>query len=141
MERASLLNRINYETQWLSREQLVEVGFLAVRRLMEIKAGESAVPKSWVKSYNDKIDDALRFIPVVHEADCLTNPVERAAALESLGDEILKRNDMILFGGVMNQAFPLSRIIGGRWFDEMGWDTEDLKALQSSRPASTTPIV
>jgi clorobiocin biosynthesis protein CloN6 len=128
MERASLLNRINYETRWLSRRQLVEVGFLAVRRLMEMKGTYSALPKFCVTDYNAKIDDALAFIPAVHEADCIADPVERASALEALGDEIEKRNDMILFGGVMNQAFPLNRRIGGRWFDEMGWDPDVLKA-------------
>jgi clorobiocin biosynthesis protein CloN6 len=136
MERASLLNRINYETKWLSRQQLVDVGFHAVRRLMEIKGGVSALPKSWVREYNAKIDDALEFIPAVHEADCIADPRDRARALESLGDEIRARNDMVLFGGVMNQAFPVNRHIGGRWFDEMGWDTAVLKSAQASR-AST----
>jgi clorobiocin biosynthesis protein CloN6 len=130
MERASLFNRINYETRWLSRKDLVEVGFLAVRRLMEIKGSLSALPRSMVRDYNAKIDDALKFMPVVHEADCIANPAERARALEALGDEIVKRNDMVLFGGVMNQAFPLSRRVGGRWFDEMGWDPEVLNAVQ-----------
>jgi hypothetical protein len=106
----------------------VEVGFLAVRRLMEMKGTYSALPKFCVTDYNAKIDDALAFIPAVHEADCIADPVERARALEALGDEIEKRNDMILFGGVMNQAFPLNRRIGGRWFDEMGWDPDVLKA-------------
>jgi clorobiocin biosynthesis protein CloN6 len=126
MERASLLNRINYETRWLSRRQLVESGFRAVQQLMEIKGSESALPRFCVRDYNAKIDDALRFLPVVHEADCLSHPADRARALESLGDEILARNNMVLFGGVMNQAFPLNRQIGGRWFDEMGWDPEIL---------------
>ncbi len=35
MEQPSLLDRINYETRWLSRKQLVDVGFRSVRRLME----------------------------------------------------------------------------------------------------------
>ena len=137
MERASLLNRINYETRWLSRKQLVEVGFHAVRRLMEMKGSVSALPKFAVQDYNAKIDDALRFMPVVHEADCIADPRERARALDALGDEILRRNDMILFGGVMNQAFPLNRRIGGRWFDEMGWDTDVLKSAQASAVPAT----
>ncbi|MCQ8105399.1 cobalamin-dependent protein [Methylomonas sp. SURF-2] len=132
MESASLLNRINYETQWLSREQLVDVGFRAVRRLMEIKGSVSALPKFCVEDYNAAIDDALEFIPVVHEADCIKDPVARARALDALGDDILKRNNMILFDGVMNQAFPLNRGIGGRWFDEMGWDAATLEAAESA---------
>lgn len=127
-ERASLLNRINYETKWLSRQQLVEVGFESVKRLMEIKGSLSALPKFSVRDYNRHIDDALQFIPVVHEADCIADPRERARALEGLGDEILKRNDLVLFGGVMNQAFPINRRVGGRWFDELGWEPEVITA-------------
>lgn len=59
MERASLINRINYETKWLRREDLVYVGFKAVRRLMEAKAEFRALPTGVVKDYNAKIDDAL----------------------------------------------------------------------------------
>ena len=136
MESASILNRINYETKWLSRRQLVEVGFDAVRQLMELKGAMSALPRVCVTDYNHRIDDALDFIPVVHEADCLTDPVARARALEALGDEILKRNNMVLFDGVMNQAYPLNRRIGGRWFDEMGWNDDELAAARAVTGAS-----
>jgi clorobiocin/coumermycin A biosynthesis protein CloN6/CouN6 len=127
MERASIINRMNYETKWLSRKELVDVGFRAVRQLMEAKAETGALPRVSVRDYNSKIDDALDFIPVVHEADCIENPRERASALAALGDEILRRNNMVLFGGVMNQAFPINRRVGGRWFDEMGWEPEVLE--------------
>jgi hypothetical protein len=88
-----------------------------------------------VTDYNHRIDDALEFIPVVHEADCLTDPVARARALDALGDEILKRNNMVLFDGVMNQAYPLNRRIGGRWFDEMGWNDDQLAAARTAAGA------
>jgi clorobiocin biosynthesis protein CloN6 len=131
MERASLINRINYETRWLSRSELVRVGFGAVRELMEAKAATGQVPRSWVRRYNEKIDDALEFIPVVHEADELPDAADRARALESLGDEIERRNHEIFFSGVMNQAFPINRGIGGRWFDELCWRSEDLEAAMA----------
>lgn len=126
MQRASIVNRINYETQWLSRADLVRVGFTAVRRLMEHKAEERRLPASWVRSYNSNVDDAIEFIGVVHEADSLTDPQERRSALEELGDDIRRRNDAVLFAGVRNQAFPVNREIGGRWFDELGWAAADL---------------
>ncbi len=135
MERASVLNRINYETRWLSRQQFVDVGFRAVRQLMEAKAEVGALPRFCVRDYNARIDDALQFIPVVHEVDCLLDLRERARQLDLLGDEILRRNNTVLFGGVMNQAFPLNRHIGGRWFDEMGWDAAVLEAAQAQVPA------
>ncbi len=122
MERASIINRINYETKWLRREDLVYVGFKAVRRLMEAKAKFRALPSGIVKAYNSKIDDALGFIPQVHAADCLEDPHDRQRALADMGDEIARRNEIIFFSGVSNQAFPINRNIGERWFDEMGWD-------------------
>ncbi len=130
MERASIINRINYETKWLSRSALVHVGFRAVRALMEAKAEAGMLPSSSIRDYNSRIDDALDFIDVVHEVDCIANPKERARELERLGDEILLRNNMIFFSGVMNQAFPINRDIGARWFDEMGWEPDDLEAAQ-----------
>ncbi len=135
MERASLINRINYETKWLRREDLVYVGFKAVRRLMEAKAEMGALPTRVVNNYNRKIDDALDLIPHVHAADCLENAIDRRLALAQFGDEILRRNQMIFFSGVANQAFPLNRGIGGRWFDEMGWEPELLeRAARLSSP-------
>ena len=130
MERASIINRINYETRWLSRPDLVRVGFNAVRRLMEAKAAAGTLPRGIVGAYNRKIDDALAFIGVVHEADGIADARVRARELDALGDEILKRNNEVLFSGVMNQAVPINRQIGGRWFDELGWEAQDLEAAQ-----------
>ena len=76
------------------------------------------------------IDDALEFIPVVHAVDCLSDENDRARELNSLGDEILRRNNLIFYSGVMNQAYPINRTIGGRWFDEMGWDSETLESIE-----------
>lgn len=131
MERASLINRINYETKWLSRSDLVHVGFRAVSALMQAKADLGFFPRSWARKYRDRIADALEFIDIVHEVDCLPDAASRSVELEKLGDEILRRNDQIFFSGVMNQAFPINRQIGGRWFDELGWDSAALEAGQS----------
>ncbi|NUP06985.1 MAG: radical SAM protein [Polyangiaceae bacterium] len=126
MERASIIHRMNYETKWLPREQLVRTGYLAIRRLMQEKANSGMLPGGAVNRYNEKIDDALRFVAAVHEADSVADPSDRAKALASLGDEIERRNHAVLFAGVANQALPINRQIGGRWFDELGWDPEEL---------------
>ena len=133
MERASPINRTNYETKWMSRDEFLYVGFEAIKRLMEAKMGLSFLPKSFVLPYLRKIDDAAAFVPLVHAADSLVNSLDRARALEELGDEILKRNNEILFHGVANQAFPVNRDIGGRWFDELGWPVADLDRAVASR--------
>jgi hypothetical protein len=140
MERASLIHRINYETKWLRREDLVYVGFRAVRRLMEAKAEIGALPKRIVADYNRKIDDALHMIPLVHAADCRAHPADRAGALAELGDEILRRNNMVFFSGVANQSFPLNRAIGGRWFDEVGWPLGVLERASGQPSDACGPI-
>jgi len=132
MENASLINRVNYETQWLSRRDLVHVGFKAVQRLMDSRASHGQIPQHWANKYNSMIEDALGFIDIVHEAESLSDKRAREQALDSLGNEILRRNDQIFYSGVMNQAVPIYRKIGMRWFDEMGWEPEILEALQSS---------
>ena len=40
MTRASVINRINYETEQLSRYDLVHVGYQAIRRLTETQGGK-----------------------------------------------------------------------------------------------------
>ncbi len=134
MERASLINRTNYETKWLSRRQLLEVGFRAVQRLAEIKGQYGMYPSSVARLVSSKIDDSLSFMSVVHEADCIVDPRDRARALDGLGDEIVKRNRLLFTPRVTNQAFPIDREIGGRWFDEMLFDDASLEAL-SKRPS------
>jgi clorobiocin/coumermycin A biosynthesis protein CloN6/CouN6 len=134
MERASLVNRTNYETRWLRREQLVEVGYKAVRSLAQLKAEYSFLPRSVVKTVVGKIDDALDFGRAVYAADCLADPQDRARELARLGPDIRRRNHEVFFSGVANQAFPINREIGGRWFDETLHGT--LAFEETSLPAS-----
>ncbi len=129
MMNASLINRMNYETRWLSRRQLVDVGFNAVRELMQIKAQTGMLPQPVVDHHNALVEDALMFLPVVHEADSLSDPEDRRRALDGLGAEILRRNQQIITPRVSNQGFPLQRTIVGRWFDEFGWQPEALDAI------------
>lgn len=128
MERASIINRINYETRWLSRKDLVYLGYKAIKLVMEAKAGTHALPRGIVDEYNNKIVDAAEFVAVVHEVDQIEDLDVRAKELDKLGDEIERRNHQIFFSGVSNQAYPISRQIGGRWFDELGWEPDVLDA-------------
>jgi clorobiocin biosynthesis protein CloN6 len=124
MQRPSFLQRINYETRWLTRWELVRVGFRAVRDLMSAKAEVGMHRRSTIERYNQRIDDALAFLPVVDEIDRLQDRSERARQLDRIGDEIVERNRLVLSPFVDNQAFPVRRQIGGRWFDELGWAPE-----------------
>jgi len=132
MQRASLINRINYETKWLSRSDLIHVGFWAVRRLAELKAKYRIYPQTISQRVCQRIDDALEFTDIVHEIDCLSDARARQEELDRIGDEIRRRNQEIFCAGVSNQAFPIQRDIGGRWFDEWLWDNETLERLGST---------
>ena len=127
MERASLVHRINYETAWLSRADLVRVGYSALRRLTELKVEARLYPRGVGARVCQKIDEALEFIRVVHEIDCMLEPAERQREMDKIGDEILRLNRQVFCSGVGNQAFPVLREIGGRWFDEMLWESETLE--------------
>jgi clorobiocin biosynthesis protein CloN6 len=119
MERASLINRCNYETRWLPRAELVRVGYEAVRTLVRIKGDIGFLPSGIATSIIRDIDDAMAFMKVVHEIDCIEDPKVRARELDAVGDEILKRNRKMFNASVANQSFPIDREIGGRWFDEI----------------------
>jgi len=123
-----LIHRINYETRWLSRRDLVHVGYRAVRRLVELKGETKLLPRAFAEPMIRKIDDALEFIDVVHGIDCIENERERARELAGVEGEIRRRNREAFFGGVSNQAFPMNRPIGGRWFDDTSWSSEVLAA-------------
>ncbi len=137
MERASLVNRTNYETRWLSREDLARVGYEAVRELTRLKGEHGMLPRSVVRDVTARINDALEFGAAVLEADNVVDPKARAAALRSLGPDIRRRNDEIFFSGVANQSYPINREIGGRWFDETLFGSEQFEpAILETDPTS-----
>jgi clorobiocin biosynthesis protein CloN6 len=118
MHRAALVNRVNYETKWLSRHDLVRVGYRAVQDLTRLKGEYGFLPRSVVRNISTKIDDALDFGEAVLAADNIVDASDRARELRGLGSEIRRRNHETFFSGVANQAYPINRDIGGRWFDE-----------------------
>jgi clorobiocin biosynthesis protein CloN6 len=131
MGRASLVNRTNYETRWLSRKELVRVGYEAIHRLMEAKADTGFLPLSAIRNYNSHLEDAISFMEIVLEVDNIPDRATRAVELEKIGDAIQMRNDELLYSGVLNQAFPINRQIGGRWIDEIGWEPDILASACS----------
>jgi hypothetical protein len=61
------------------------------------------------------------------------------AELALLGSEIRRRNQETFFSGVSNQAYPINREIGGRWFDETLHGSKTFEAAlvsQSGEPSS-----
>lgn len=117
MEHASIINRLNYETKWLSREQIVKTGYQAIKELFLLKAEYGAIPSTIVSSAVRKLDDAMEFIDVVHQIDNIQDIHSREIELRAIEEEIYQRNQQVFFHGVLNQAFPVERKHGQRWFD------------------------
>ena len=123
-ERPSLIDRLNYETRWMSRAEIVSLGYRAIRELMAAKADVGLFPPSRVEAFNRRLDDALALTLEVRDADAIPDPAARSRRLEGLGNEVLRRNEETLYGGVIDQVYPVKHAIGSRWFDELGWDPE-----------------
>jgi clorobiocin biosynthesis protein CloN6 len=133
MTRASPVHRMNYETRWLDRSSIFTLGLQAIRDVMRAKASHGIFSAPRVEQFAARIDDAVEFTRVVTEAEAIADPKDRARALDGLGDEIARRNETLLTGGVMDQIYPLRRQIGGRWVDELGWDEKALRAWSAKR--------
>lgn len=117
MMHTSIINRLNYETKWLSREKIVKTGYKAIRELFLLKAEYGHVPESIISSVVKKLDDAMDFIDIVHKIDNIQDVSEKEKELILIEKEIYKRNQEVFFQGVLNQAFPVERKHGQRWFD------------------------
>lgn len=117
MGRASLINRLNYETKWLSREQIVKTGYKAITELFEMKGDHGMLPRSLVDRLTTKLQDTVDFIEVIDQIDNIKDPLMREANLKEMSDEIRKRNREVFFDGVLSQAFPIARNHGQRWID------------------------
>jgi len=119
MEHVSLIKRLNYETKWLPRKDLVIAGYDAVTKLFEVKGAHGVLPTKVAQAAADRGRDALQFLLTVDAASDIVDASTRERELAALGPEILRRNAEIFSGSVSNQAFPVNRKIGGRWFDEI----------------------
>ena len=130
MMQPSLAGRINYETKWLSREQLVTVSYEAVKRVFQMKGDANLYPQRVVKEIAEKIDDAREFTMLVHEIDQIADSSLREQKMSEISDEILRRNKETMYSGVRNPAIPIKRKIGGRWYDEVPpeWNDAYLKS-------------
>ncbi|MDP9360614.1 MAG: cobalamin-dependent protein [Acidobacteriota bacterium] len=104
--------RLNYETEWLSRRGIQEVTYEAIAKLVTIKADIGALPQSIARQILTNIDTTTRLLGDIERA------VEVDGALGAdLRSEIRMYNRRILSHS-SDQAVPVERPFGGRWFDD-----------------------
>lgn len=115
MEEPSLIGRLNYETKWLTKEEIVTVSYEAIIELFLVKKEIGMLSSNIVDPMVSKLSIALEMIKKVHD-------LKDTDAFDQLRDSIQELNIELFFGNnmkptVLNQAFPINRKIGRRWFD------------------------
>lgn len=112
----SWIRRMNYETEWMTREQIAEVSYDAVARLTEHKRCSGQLPDAVAELVAERIAEAK---DLVFQVDDLHAREGVEGVVARLGALIRDYNRRILQGGVSDQLFPIPRALDNRWFDEL----------------------
>lgn len=120
--------RLNYETEWLSRRAMQDVTYQAIGRLVEIKADAGVLPRSVAREILANIERTTKLLGEIErglEMDGLLAPDLRA--------EIRAYNRRILAFS-SDQAMPVERPFGGRWFDDFTVPEAMIRELSGAQP-------
>lgn len=113
-------HRLNYETQWLSREELVETSYEAVRELALLKAQYGKLPKGIANGIVALIDETRVLLKDIDAYQALPEGEGKATADREIRERIKAYNKR-QFGRVRSQQRPAD--LG---FAKMQWfDTDD----------------
>jgi clorobiocin biosynthesis protein CloN6 len=104
--------RLNYETDWMSRRDIQDITYESITRLVTLKGELRVLPAALCRGILSTID----------ETKILLAEMEHALALDGtfstdLRDAIRKYNRKILAYS-SDQIIPLPRPFGGRWYDD-----------------------
>jgi clorobiocin biosynthesis protein CloN6 len=104
--------RLNYETTWMSRQEIQAVTYQAVARLVELKGELGIFPSAICKS----------ILSTVKDTEELLAEVERGLNMDGQISPDLKttirRYNRKMLAYSSDQIIPLPRPFGGRWFDD-----------------------
>jgi clorobiocin biosynthesis protein CloN6 len=111
----SWIHRINYETRWLTREQLASVSYDAIDEMTRVKQALGVLPSGIARELLAKRaaeKDLLFRVSQLWEAE------GTEAVLRVYGDTIEDFNQRAFRSGVADQVYPVPRSLDNRWFDE-----------------------
>lgn len=101
---------LNYETQWLTRKQIVDVSYKALRELMRVKERALRMPRGLSKSFIDKIDATVHLLSLIEQYDSTSLP-------QDIRRQILDYNNEIL-GSSISQQSPFEFRTHKYWYEE-----------------------
>ena len=118
--------RLNYETEWMSRQQIQDVTYASIERLVKFKAEYGILPT----------DVANAVLKTIDETRFLLAEMEHALELDgkfttNLREAIRVYNRKILAYST-DQIFPMQRPFGGRWYDDFTIPTSMIQELTAS---------
>ncbi len=116
--------RLNYETRWMSRQEMQQTTYEAVARLTAIKRDLGILPPSVCAFILDTIDETQDLLHRIESA-----LVANLKLPTSLRAEILAYNRKILTYST-DQIIPMPRPFGGRWFDDFTVPESLLRELE-----------
>jgi clorobiocin biosynthesis protein CloN6 len=104
--------RLNYETQWMSRRELQDVTYEAIDRLIEVKGEMGILPASICRNRRELIAETERLLTEME-----TSLSKEGKFSPGLRSEVREYNRRIL-SYTSDQLVPMERPFGGRWFDD-----------------------
>jgi clorobiocin biosynthesis protein CloN6 len=111
----SWIRRLNYETRWMDRPEIVDVSYDAVARLTQHKREARALPESVADFVTERLAEAKGLVFEIDET-CAKDGVEGVIAKH--GAVIRAYNEKMFRGGISDQLYPIPRTLDNRWFDE-----------------------
>ena len=77
---------LNYETEWMNRDEIVYSTYEAGKRLNQLKAEFGLIDPKTAESVSLRLEGAVRMMKEIDRIMAIPNPEERAAALESVSN-------------------------------------------------------
>lgn len=99
----------NYETKWLSREEMVDISYNAARKMVLNKGKYGKLPRRHMRLTVEKIDYTVDLLDRIAQYDNADLP-------EGLRKEILKYNNQIL-GSNVSQQSPVDMKLYKYWYE------------------------
>ena len=110
-------DRLNYETEWLSRDELVEASYDAVRKLTLLKKKYGLLPGSFANAIVDLIDGTRDLLADIDAVQALPPGSQKDAAAPAIRKRVLEYNRNQL-KTVRSQQRPVDLgFTRQQWFD------------------------
>lgn len=114
--------RLNYETEWLSRRQIQDITYQSIARLVTVKGELGVLPANFARGILATICETEALLAEIESAIQMDGrlPADLRASIQRYNQKILATSS--------DQIVPIPRPIGGRWFDDFTVPAATLQA-------------